>query len=109
MDQTSRPQITPIDGIDSPGDELYEALFSVGVGETAVALNGPKTVAYVMKVTSQTPELDIRREGFFENVDKITGVPFLARVESRRDLGETYRDMLESSNVEWQQIPEGER
>lgn len=104
LDRSSVPHLSEIAGVDA-GDDFYRRLFTLGVGEVGVAFDRPKKHAFVMRVTSQSPDLDIRREGFFENADLIPGIFYLVQAENRRGVFLAYQDVLKEYDVEWQREP----
>jgi hypothetical protein len=43
-------QISKVEGLDVPGDELMRAIYQLNEGEVAAAMNAPQTVAYVVRL-----------------------------------------------------------
>ncbi len=62
-----RPTLTQVSGLDTPGHDLMQTIFSLGQGEIGVAPNQPKTVYYVIQVT-ETSDLEKLRESFLQDV-----------------------------------------
>ncbi|MDR3235082.1 MAG: SurA N-terminal domain-containing protein [Planctomycetaceae bacterium] len=50
--------------IDVPGGDFMKSVFSLSVGETAVAFNQPETVVYVVRIKSSTPSEDVLWDSF---------------------------------------------
>jgi hypothetical protein len=55
----SAPQLSDVDGVDSPGNEFMRVVFNLEVNGVGAALNHPQTVAYVVRVKSLSPSLTI--------------------------------------------------
>jgi hypothetical protein len=48
----------------APGSDFMEVVFSLQVGETGVVFNQPKSVAYIVRITSSSPSTDTLWEQF---------------------------------------------
>jgi hypothetical protein len=49
------PRISEIEGVEAPGAEFMAAVFALSPGQVGVAMNHPKTAAYVVQVDDYTP------------------------------------------------------
>jgi hypothetical protein len=74
------------------------------VGEVGVAENRPQTEVYVVRVVSESPDEDQRRQQFLEG-----GVTYdtliIAMFEHQRYLERTYRQLEEEMQVKWNRPP----
>ncbi len=59
-----RPTLSPVTGVELAGDDFMKSVFSTTLGKASVAPDQSKTIAYVVKVLTEEPELKIRREQF---------------------------------------------
>ena len=50
--------------ITAPGSDFMETVFSLSIGETGVVFNQPKSVAYIVRVTSSSPSTEVLWEQF---------------------------------------------
>ena len=48
----------------APGSDFMETVFALQVGETGVVFNQPKTMAYIVRITSSSPSVDVLWERF---------------------------------------------
>jgi len=70
-----------------------------------VAVNTPQTVAYVIRLVSESPQEEQRRTQFVEG--GLTGdMGFLARVELQGFLNQWHRDLEKEMQVKWHRPPE---
>lgn len=58
------PEITKVEGIESPGQEFMQAVFDLEPKQAAAAFNEPQTVAYVVQRINSTPDTEVLREQF---------------------------------------------
>lgn len=94
--QGREPQLSRVEGLDQVGPDFMKAVFALEPGETTVAFNYPKTIAYVVRVRS-----------FRGDVDTLRGIfMFAARMQtfgdsnSRRAAYEDFRrDVFEEYDV----------
>ena len=74
------PMLNVVEGVQYAGQEFMQAVFALKPGEVGVAVNTPRTVAYVVRIVSESPSEEQRRTQFVEG--GLTGdMGFLARVE----------------------------
>jgi len=95
-----QPTLSTVDGVEFAGMDFMEAVFALEPGETGVAVNEPQTFVYVVRVVSETPDEDERRENFLTS-----GVSFqtfhMAAMERDRVMEQWYRDLDEEMDVKW--------
>lgn len=65
---TPLPYITPLDGVEKPGEEFMRTVFALGAGNTGVAMNSPQTVAYVIQVKGYEGSESSFRQSFLRGV-----------------------------------------
>ncbi len=58
------PELSSVEGVYGVDDGFMEDVFALHVGEVGVAVNHPKTVVYLTRITSETPPEDQRRVMF---------------------------------------------
>lgn len=49
------PSISEVGDLEKPGEEFMKTVFSLSPGQVAIATNGPKSEAYVIRIISLTP------------------------------------------------------
>ncbi|MDR0869722.1 MAG: hypothetical protein LBN39_02920 [Planctomycetaceae bacterium] len=89
----------------APGEEFMKVASSLAVGETGVAFNQPKTVAYVIRATGSTPSEDVLWEQF---PSTNPGFYFQAGMrEQQQDGFEAWiKQIREETGFQWIQKPE---
>jgi hypothetical protein len=71
FDPGAPPRLSNVHGVESPGEEFMAAVFNATPNQISVALNEPKTVAYVIQVNGFEPPLsDLRQEFLLEDFRK---------------------------------------
>jgi hypothetical protein len=67
----NQPRLSDVHGVEAPGEEFMEAVFNSSPEQISVALNEPKTVAYVVQVDGfEPPREDLRQEFLVEDFRK---------------------------------------
>jgi len=98
------PHLSEVEGVDRPGDDFMRAVFRLSPGEIGVALNQPKTVAYVIRLD----ELRRSDESLWV-VFELTPPAEYADVAAD-ELQQTYRDWLDeiksSAGLKWERPPD---
>jgi hypothetical protein len=86
-----------------PGEDFMRAVFNLEQGGVGVAMNQPKTIAYVVRVVEFNPK-DSVLEGPFFKADYSTY--YLAAREDRNELLRSWIERLEkSAGLKWQREP----
>lgn len=99
------PMLNVVEGVEHAGQEFMQAVFRLKAGEVGVAVNTPHTVAYVVRLASESPPEEQRRTQFVEG--GLTGdTGFLARVELQGFLNQWHRDLDKEMQVKWSRPPE---
>jgi len=99
------PMLNVVEGVEHAGQEFMQAVFRLKTGEVGVAVNTPHTVAYVVRLASESPPEEQRRTQFVEG--GLTGdMGFLARVELQGFLSQWHRDLEKEMQVKWSRPPE---
>lgn len=100
------PMLNTVEGVEFPSHDFMRAIFALKPGEIGVAVNGPQTVVYLVRVASESPDEETRRQQFAEG--GLTGeINFLARVELQTFFNQWYRDVEREMEVRWNRPPEG--
>ena len=98
------PQPASIPGIEFPGPDLLKTIFRLQKDEVGVALDGPKSTVYVVRVLDQKPSVE-QRETRFISEGRSQPVQILAFRDRQRLLGEWYANLLEKYDVKWTRDP----
>jgi hypothetical protein len=99
------PTLSEVNGVEQAGDEFMRAVFGLKVGETGVAVNESKSIYYVVRVTSRTPDEENLREQFVGSRAALQSASSVARQE-RGQLGQQWlADLQKEFKVEWQRPP----
>jgi hypothetical protein len=97
------PRMSEVTGVEMPGTDFMETVFSQERGQIAVAMNHPKSIAYVIRVNEINPpekELWV----LFE-VDDFSSYAELAGSD-RWQMFEAWRDGLrKTAGLEWERPP----
>ncbi len=59
-----RLEVSAVGGVEWPGNEFMRTTFDLSPGETAVAMNQPRTVVYLIRVVDFTPSDNVLWESF---------------------------------------------
>ncbi len=94
------PTISSVENIESPGVEFMRAMFALGVGEIGVAVNHPQSVVYVVRVLSESPTLEARRQEFLESHLNFQTY-HVAMSEAEQVFADWYRDLEKEYGVKW--------
>ena len=85
-----QPEIAQPDGISMPGEAFMAAVHGLAPGGVAVAFNEPKTVCYVIRLVSFTPDETALRESFVKGRDDQRAIAMVAQEQ----LFKTYRGWM---------------
>jgi hypothetical protein len=98
-----QPEIAQPDGISMPGEAFMAAVHGLTPGGVAVAFNEPKTVCYVIRLVSFTPDETALRESFVKGRDDQRAIAMVAQEQ----LFKTYRGWMtgleEQYRLQWKQ------
>jgi hypothetical protein len=98
----SQPRLTDVPGLENPGNDFMQAVFGLGEGETAVTFNAPKSVAYVVRVTSLEPSLNVLRETFaVESPRQAQNFFALAQADNFEATRKWLEDVREDAGLHW--------
>lgn len=105
LTQQQRPMISEVPGVPhSRNDDFMRDVFSLKQGEYGVALNGPKTVAYLVYLKS-----DVEPQETLRTLYAKTGPTFdtiaVQRDDQMKRVGGWYNDFLESQQLKWLRQP----
>jgi hypothetical protein len=92
-------EISDVEGVERPGADFMREVFSLGVGDVGEALNQPKNVAYVIRVTSLQPPRELLRSAFMAS-------PYMlyaeAGTEHRQQIFDSWRKGIEAeAHLTW--------
>jgi len=97
-------RLTSIEGVDSPGPEFMRAAFETPVDGVAVAMNHPRTVVYVLRVTRAEPS-DEKLQADFLAEFKDQNLPGAWQQIARYDVQDTsaawFRKLSKEFDVNW--------
>lgn len=99
----SRPQLSPVVGIDYAGLEFMQAVFGLDEGQAGAAPNQPHTRVYTVKVLQLQPKVEELRDrfaesGFFETM-------MIARGETQQTIMQQSQQLETEFAVSWLQPP----
>ena len=105
LTQQQSPVVNEVPGIPySRNDDFMQDVFSLEEGEYGVAMNGPKTVAYLVYLKNDVEPLETLRSLYAR-----TGPTFdtlaVQRDDQMKRLGGSYNDFLESQQLKWLRQP----
>jgi len=93
-----------IEIVDMPGNDFMRQVFNLEKGQVGVALNQPKTVAYVVRVIDVTPA--VWQAFLTEDFSRYVRVA----EQDQRAIAQAWRDGLKKAvNFEWKRTPEQDR
>ena len=96
--------LSEIEGIETAGQDLMKAVFSLKVGEVGTALNMPKSKVYVVRVTSDSPPQDLLKQ-LFLTIGDSPEIQYIAYVESITLLRAWYTNLATEMGVTWKRDP----
>ncbi|MBX7166910.1 MAG: hypothetical protein K1X74_11320 [Pirellulales bacterium] len=97
------PRISQVPNVDQPGNEFMLDVFRLAEGETGVAMNGPESVAYVVRVLQYEPSEVVLRERFL--AEQLSTYTNAGRPE-QRDVYLAWVDQIKSdAGVSWVRQP----
>lgn len=92
-------EVSDVEGVERPGADFMRETFSLGVGDVGEALNQPKTVAYLIRVTSLQPPRELLRSRFLASPFSLYAE---AGTDDRRQIIESWRKGVEAeANLTW--------
>jgi len=100
------PMLNAVEGVDFPSHDFMRAVFALEPGEIGVAANGPQTVVYVVRIASESPDEETRRQ-LFADGGLTNEMNFLARVELQTYFSQWYRDLEQEMDLHWKRPPQG--
>jgi hypothetical protein len=99
------PTLSDVPGIQAPGEQFMQSVFSLDVGQTGVAVNAPETVVYVVRVVGESPDEEQRRQQFITS-----GMTFdtfyVAMAERQQFLEQWFEGLEQEMRVDWKRQPE---
>jgi hypothetical protein len=101
------PRLSEVIGIPLAGNEFMEAVFSLEVGQSGVAINQPHTTVYVVRVVAEEPALDIRREMFLSSLQAglFGDLARFAIMERQRMASEVIENLHKEYQLVWVESP----
>jgi hypothetical protein len=97
------PQLSTVGGIPMAGEEFMKSVFALEVGQTGVAVNQPHTTVYAVRVVSEAPPVDIRREMFLSSLQQgvFGDLAAFAFQEQQRLAGRLFEDLYKQYDLKW--------
>jgi len=100
---SGQPELSQPDGVSMPGEVFMAAVHGLEPGGVAVAFNEPKTVCYVIRLVSRSPDETALREAFVKGRDDQRSIAMVAQEQ----LFKTYRGWItgleEQYRLQWKQ------
>lgn len=94
------PTLSDVDGIPLAGDDFRRAVFDLKPGEACVAVDQPGKVVYVVRMISDEPSEEIRREKFLET-GASQQVQQMAMIEARQSMMKMLNAIDTEYSVKW--------
>jgi hypothetical protein len=92
--------INTVTGVESPGQDFMRAVFRLKPGEVGVAMNAPKTVAYVIRLTEYAPPYeDLLKQ--FEEVKDFGRYYSTYFMDQQERYAEWLKGIKEAAGFEW--------
>jgi hypothetical protein len=101
----SAPVISQPAGVQMPGGEFMEAVFSLEPGGTATAFNEPRTICYCIRLVAYEPDETILRDRFTDVSADPRRLATLADDEAREVRDRWLADIEKRYAVEWKRDP----
>jgi hypothetical protein len=60
------PALSSVDGVQHAGPDFMRSVFSLAVGQAGVAVNQPRSIVYVVRISSESPSDETLREMFLQ-------------------------------------------
>ena len=102
-------RISEVKGVEMAGEEFMRTVYSLAPGETGVALNAPKTVAYVIQVIETTPSRLVLQKDFMTRVKSYDRFRAAASGELTDERKRWLDSLYEKYGVHWERPPEEPR
>lgn len=104
---TGVPRISPVVGVESPGDDFMKAVFALKEGEVGVAVNEPQSIVYAVRFIREPRTEEQRRTEFMERMQ--TGgmfaiYPHMAAVQGI--MVDWRKDLEKEMELKWERDPE---
>jgi len=87
------------------GQDFMQAVFDLNVGQVGVAVNQPQRFVYIVRVESEEPPEEQRRDAFFA-AGITPEVDYLVRMEQSDIVRDWYTGLEKDFQITWQRTPE---
>jgi len=98
------PRLSTVMGVDMAGPDFMRAVFELKQGQIGVAMNNPKTIAYVVRVTEINPSEKVLWAQF--EVDNYTTYLEVAGAERGRTIQAWQKELQHTAGLEWVRPPQ---
>ena len=103
MSSYAPPELSQVEGIEKPGTGFMQEVFDLKENEVGVAMNQPKTVAYVIRLVEVSPPYTVRFDEF--KTQPLNKYASLA-IEDRYEASKAWQKELETSaGLTWERKP----
>ncbi len=99
----SAVRISSVAGVDFAGDEFMSTVFHMEPGQIGVAMNAPKTVAYVIRLDKLSPSHEVLWTQF--EVDDFSKYAPAATTDQRKIFQAWLEELKTSAGLEWKHKP----
>lgn len=99
------PALGRIEGVEGVSDDMMREIFRLNPGEVGVAVNGPKSAVYVVRVISEAPSPEVRRERFMREGAGSQEMQYLAASEMFGNRRDWYTHLRESHHAKFLREP----
>lgn len=105
MTPGSVPFVTQPEGIEMPGEEFMQAVFSLEPGQTTVAFNEPRTVCYCIRLVNLEPPASELRDRFVESRSDPRRTGLVAQQEFSESFGRWIEGLEKQYGLKWNRQP----
>jgi len=106
--QNAPPKLSEVPGVVDAGPGFMRSVFDLRVGDVGVAVNQPQTIAYVVRITTSEPPLQVLRDMFL--ADKMSfGYMSIAQQENSELMRDWIKDCNRTAKLVWVRQPADER
>lgn len=105
MGPNGQPVLSQPEGVQMPGEEFMEAVFSLEPEQTTVAFNEPRTVCYAIRLAAFEPPVAELREKFVEAKSDPRRIGAVAQGEFSRSFGDWLTGLEKRYGLTWVRQP----
>ena len=101
--ESSEPRLSAVHGVEAPGQEFMQAVFSSKVGDVKVAQNEPQDIAYVIQVERFLPDRNLLEHEFL--LEPVQKYARLMDLDQHNLYLSWVRTLEQDAGVDWVEPP----